>query len=174
MCGGCRFCRTSFILSVQLPKKKDLIPDSPILLYVCSQKSKKFRKHFENSVTVPLKKCKFSVQKPKQWTMKLQNRQAGDLRPGGKRLQCGQKTPEKRRRTGGNAYGGEKGGVLITGRQGIGAAAARRFAPGGWDVAVNYCRSRAAAEELAAELRELGVHAEALPGTSLSRRRRPL
>lgn len=31
-------------------------------------------------------------------------------------------------------------------------------------MAVNYCRSRAAAEELAAELRELGVHAEALPG----------
>lgn len=55
--------------------------------------------------------------------------------------------------------------VLITGAsRGIGAAAARRFAQGGWDVAVNYCRSRAAAEELAAELRELGVHAEALPG----------
>ena len=31
-------------------------------------------------------------------------------------------------------------------------------------MAVNYCRSRAAAEELAAELRALGVHAEALPG----------
>ncbi len=55
--------------------------------------------------------------------------------------------------------------VLITGAsRGIGAAAARRFAQGGWDVAVNYCRSRAAAEELAAELRALGVHAEALPG----------
>ena len=64
--------------------------------------------------------------------------------------------------------------VLITGAsRGIGAAAARRFAQGGWDVAVNYCRSRAAAEELAAELRELGVHAPSR-GTSLSRRRRPL
>ena len=35
---------------------------------------------------------------------------------------------------------------------------------GGWDVAVNYCRSRAAAEALAAELRERGVRAEAIPG----------
>ena len=33
--------------------------------------------------------------------------------------------------------------VLISGAsRGIGAAAARRFAAGGWDVAVNYCRSR--------------------------------
>ena len=55
--------------------------------------------------------------------------------------------------------------VLITGAsRGIGAAAARRFAQGGWDVAVNYCRSRAAAEALAAELRERGVRAEAIPG----------
>lgn len=55
--------------------------------------------------------------------------------------------------------------VLITGAsRGIGAAAARRFAQGGWDVAVNYCRSRTAAEDLAAELREWGVYAEAIPG----------
>ena len=55
--------------------------------------------------------------------------------------------------------------VLITGAsRGIGAAAARRCAQGGWDVAVNYCRSRAAAEALAAELRERGVRAEAIPG----------
>ena len=55
--------------------------------------------------------------------------------------------------------------VLITGAsRGIGAAAARRFAQGGWDVAVNYCRARAAAEALAAELRERGVRAEAIPG----------
>jgi hypothetical protein len=46
-----------------------------------AKKARNSRKHFENSVTVPLKKCKFSVQKPKQWIMKLQNRQAGDLRP---------------------------------------------------------------------------------------------
>ncbi|MBS7219390.1 MAG: 3-oxoacyl-ACP reductase FabG [Oscillospiraceae bacterium] len=55
--------------------------------------------------------------------------------------------------------------VLITGAsRGIGAAAARRFAQGGWDVAVNYCHSRAAAEKLAAELREWGVRAEAISG----------
>lgn len=55
--------------------------------------------------------------------------------------------------------------VLITGAsRGIGAAAARRFARGGWDVAVNYFRSRAAAEKLAAELREQGVCAQAIPG----------
>ena len=55
--------------------------------------------------------------------------------------------------------------VLITGAsRGIGAAAARRFAQGGWDVAVNYCRSRTATEALAAELREWGVYAEAIPG----------
>ncbi len=43
--------------------------------------------------------------------------------------------------------------VLITGgSRGIGAAAARRFARGGWDVAVGYRRSREQAETLAEEL----------------------
>ena len=55
--------------------------------------------------------------------------------------------------------------VLITGgSRGIGAAAARRFARGGWDVAVGYRRSREQAEALAGELEALGVQAAALPG----------
>ena len=55
--------------------------------------------------------------------------------------------------------------VLITGgSRGIGAAAARRFAQGGWDVAVGYRRSREQAEALAGELKPLGVRAAALPG----------
>ena len=55
--------------------------------------------------------------------------------------------------------------VLITGgSRGIGAAAARRFARGGWDVAVGYRRSREQAEALAGELESLGARAAALPG----------
>ena len=51
--------------------------------------------------------------------------------------------------------------VLISGAsRGIGAAAARRFAAGGWDVAVNYCRSREQAEALAAELGGMAVQAD--------------
>ena len=43
--------------------------------------------------------------------------------------------------------------VLITGAsRGIGAACARRFAQAGWDVGVNYCRSRQQALELVEEL----------------------
>ena len=55
--------------------------------------------------------------------------------------------------------------VLITGgSRGIGAAAARRFARGGWDVAVGYRRSREQAETLVGELEALGARATALPG----------
>lgn len=55
--------------------------------------------------------------------------------------------------------------VLITGgSRGIGAAAARRFAQGGWDVAVGYRRSREQAEALVRELESLGARAAALPG----------
>ena len=55
--------------------------------------------------------------------------------------------------------------VLITGgSRGIGAAAARRFARGGWDVAVGYRRSREQAEALVRELESLGGRAAALPG----------
>ena len=55
--------------------------------------------------------------------------------------------------------------VLITGgSRGIGAAAARRFAQGGWDVAVGYRRSREQAEALVRELESLGARAAAFPG----------
>ena len=50
--------------------------------------------------------------------------------------------------------------VLITGAsRGIGAAAARLFAREGWDVAINYNRSRDEAQALAAELAGLSVKA---------------
>ena len=55
--------------------------------------------------------------------------------------------------------------VLITGAsRGIGAACARRFAQAGWNVGVNYCRSRQQALELVEELEKLGVRAAALQG----------
>ena len=51
-----------------------------------------------------------------------------------------------------------KRNVLITGgSRGIGAAAAREFAAAGWGVALNYCRHRAQALALAAELAAAGV-----------------
>jgi len=53
--------------------------------------------------------------------------------------------------------------VLITGgSRGIGRATAVQFARGGADVVVNYLRHRTAAEETVAELRALGVQAEAV------------
>lgn len=53
--------------------------------------------------------------------------------------------------------------VLITGAsRGIGAATARRFAQGGWNVAVNYCCSYTSAEQLVQELNHAGVPAVAL------------
>ena len=55
--------------------------------------------------------------------------------------------------------------VLITGAsRGIGAAAARLFAREGWDVAVNYNRSRGEALALAEELAGLGVRAVPIQG----------
>ena len=55
--------------------------------------------------------------------------------------------------------------VLITGAsRGIGAATARVFASEGWNVALNYCRSRDQALSLAAELSAGGVEAVALEG----------
>ena len=55
--------------------------------------------------------------------------------------------------------------VLITGAsRGIGAAAARQFAAEGWNVALNYCRSREKALALAAELSAAGTKAVALEG----------
>ena len=51
--------------------------------------------------------------------------------------------------------------VLITGgSRGIGAAAARRFAAGGDQVIVNYCRSQERAEALAAEIGGWAVRAD--------------
>ena len=53
--------------------------------------------------------------------------------------------------------------VLITGAsRGIGAATARLFAQQGWNVAINYHKSEAAALALAEELTALGVRAVAL------------
>ena len=55
--------------------------------------------------------------------------------------------------------------ILITGAsRGIGAAAARLFAREGWDVAVNYNRSRGEALALAEELAGLGVRAVPIQG----------
>ena len=55
--------------------------------------------------------------------------------------------------------------VLITGAsRGIGAAAARLFAREGWDVAINYNRSRAEALALAEELTGLGAGAVPIQG----------
>lgn len=55
--------------------------------------------------------------------------------------------------------------VLITGAsRGIGAAAARRFGRGGWDVAVHYHRSEERARALAEELTALGVRAVTVRG----------
>lgn len=55
--------------------------------------------------------------------------------------------------------------VLITGAsRGIGAATARLFAQEGWDVALHYHASRAAAEKLAGELSALGVRVVAVQG----------
>ena len=55
--------------------------------------------------------------------------------------------------------------VLITGAsRGIVAATARQFGAEGWNVALNYCRSRSQALALAAELGASGVEAVALEG----------
>ena len=55
--------------------------------------------------------------------------------------------------------------VLITGAsRGIGAAAARRFGRGGWDVAVHYHKSGERARALVEELAALGVQAVAVQG----------
>ena len=55
--------------------------------------------------------------------------------------------------------------VLITGAsRGIGAATARRFARGGWDVSIHYHRSEEQARALARELAALDVRAETVRG----------
>jgi len=53
--------------------------------------------------------------------------------------------------------------VLITGAsRGIGAATAEYFADKGWAVAVNYCKSKEAADELVSEIRQRGGKAKAI------------
>lgn len=55
--------------------------------------------------------------------------------------------------------------VLITGAsRGIGAAAARRFARGGWRVSIHYHRSQAQAQALAEELAAMGVRTALVQG----------
>ena len=55
--------------------------------------------------------------------------------------------------------------VLITGAsRGIGAATARRFARGGWDVSIHYHRSEEQARALARDLAALDVRAETVRG----------
>lgn len=57
---------------------------------------------------------------------------------------------------------GQRPVALVTGSaSGIGRAAARRLAAGGYDVMLNYSRSAQRAETAAADLRKLGVQAEA-------------
>src|SRR5207344_1292984 len=53
--------------------------------------------------------------------------------------------------------------ALVTGAsRGIGAATARLLAARGWDIAVNYARDAAAAEQVAAEVRACGRRAFAV------------
>ena len=56
--------------------------------------------------------------------------------------------------------GSNNAGLLVTGgSRGIGAATARLAAARGWDVAINYTRDAAAAEQVAADVRALGRQA---------------
>jgi NAD(P)-dependent dehydrogenase (short-subunit alcohol dehydrogenase family) len=58
-----------------------------------------------------------------------------------------------------------RGALIVTGgSRGIGAATARLAAAAGWDVAVNYARDEAAAEQVANEVRALGRKATAIRG----------
>lgn len=54
--------------------------------------------------------------------------------------------------------------VVTGGGRGIGAAIARLAGEGGWDVAVNYCRSKERAEAVAGEIRAKGRKALAIQG----------
>lgn len=54
--------------------------------------------------------------------------------------------------------------VVTGGSRGIGAAVARLAARDGWDVAVNYARDKAAAEQVVAEVRAVGRKAAAIQG----------
>jgi 3-oxoacyl-[acyl-carrier protein] reductase len=58
---------------------------------------------------------------------------------------------------------------VITGASsGIGAATARLYASRGWNVAINYSRSAAPAEAVAAECRALGADVLVLKGNVIS------